>query len=269
MPRVGPLLPLRPLARSLGPNPETLCTLILLDRVVPGGGFFVAANRDEFLDRAASPPSLVEGKPAFVAPRDLKAGGTWMGVNSYGLFVGVTNRPTERPDPGRRSRGLLVADALRDSDPEAVAIRMSREVEGSYSPFNLVYADGRRTFITSQREDRLETAELPPGIHVLCNRDINDLSVPKVASIRERLAEFELSGGSAGILEALQKLLGTHATGASPLESVCVHTADYGTRSSSVLEIGPGRWRYRFADGAPCDTDYRDCSSLLEDLRAA
>lgn len=229
----------------------------------------MAANRDEYLDRAASPPKLVVGKRAYVAPRDLKAGGTWMGVNRGGMFVGVTNRPTERSDPRRRSRGLLVVDALGDADAEAVARRMSREVEGSYNPFNLVYADGRRTFITTQRENRLETAELPPGIHVLCNRDINDAAVPKIASIRERLTALELAGGSEGILEGLQKLLRTHASGSSPLDGVCVHTEDYGTRSSAVLEIGRERWGYWFAEGAPCATRYRDCSALLEELRAA
>lgn len=236
---------------------------------MPGCRVLVAANRDEYLARAASPPRFVAGENAYVAPRDLKAGGTWMGVNRHGLFVGLTNRPTDEPGSGRRSRGLLVVDALRDPEARSVAERMGRETEGGYSPFNLLYADGHRTFLTSQSEDRMETAELPPGIHVLCNRDIDDPEVPKIASIQAGLASVDLSTGLAAILEMLGKLLRTHAPGSSPLEGVCVHTEGYGTRSSALIALGREDWGYWFADGAPCETGYRDCSELFEELRAA
>ena len=99
-----------------------MCTLILLDRVVPGFPVVVAANRDEFFARPAAPPALfpsTEGKPAYLAPQDLEAGGTWMGVNASGLFVGLTNRPVAVRDPSARSRGLLVLDALGAETAEA------------------------------------------------------------------------------------------------------------------------------------------------------
>ena len=73
-----------------------MCTLILLDRVVPEFPVVVAANRDEFYARPAAPPARFvpgDGKLAFVAPQDLEAGGTWMGLNSNSVFVGLTNRP--------------------------------------------------------------------------------------------------------------------------------------------------------------------------------
>ncbi|MEE8556561.1 MAG: NRDE family protein, partial [Myxococcota bacterium] len=99
-----------------------MCTLIVLDRVVPRVPLVVASNRDEYLSRPAAPPALVraegpEGIPR-VAPQDLEAGGTWMGVNARGLFVGLTNRPSTRRDRNRRSRGKLVMDALGYEDAE-------------------------------------------------------------------------------------------------------------------------------------------------------
>ena len=75
----------------------------------------MAANRDEFLARPADPPERsADGR--WLAPRDRQAGGTWLGVNATGLFVGVTNRSAGPRDPARRSRGLLVLDALESAD---------------------------------------------------------------------------------------------------------------------------------------------------------
>src|SRR5262247_4444821 len=91
-----------------------MCTLVLV--VPPPGGILqIAANRDEFLARpAAAPMPSVDGR--WLAPRDLQAGGTWLGVNAAGLFVGVTNRTSGPRDATRRSRGLLVLDGLEAAD---------------------------------------------------------------------------------------------------------------------------------------------------------
>ena len=68
---------------------------------------------------------------------------------------------------------------------------------------------------------------------------------------------------------ALARLLGAHPHGSNPLENPCVHTAEYGTRSSTVLAVGPRHRTWRYADGAPCETRYHDFSRLLEDLPRA
>ena len=54
-----------------------MCTIIILHGVSPEHALIVAANRDERLDRAFSPPAVVA--PGVVAPRDDVAGGSWMG----------------------------------------------------------------------------------------------------------------------------------------------------------------------------------------------
>src|SRR5262245_11355229 len=123
-----------------------MCTLILLDRVVPGVPVVVAANRDEYLARKSGPPVLWRPGQArgaaFVAPRDLEAGGTWMGINENGLFVGLTNRRAEIPDRARRSRGLLVQDALGERDVDAVLASLGSDLPQRYNPFHLLAADG-------------------------------------------------------------------------------------------------------------------------------
>src|SRR5262245_15314998 len=117
-----------------------MCTLVLVVPS-PGGVLQVAANRDEFLARpAASPAPSAEGR--WLAPRDLQAGGTWLGVNASGLFVGVTNRSAGPRDASRRSRGLLVLDALESPDAGSLHRRLAALDPGAYNAFHLAYADG-------------------------------------------------------------------------------------------------------------------------------
>lgn len=249
-----------------------MCTLILLDRVVPQIPVVAAANRDEFFARPAAPPAHFAAsaeRPGFVAPQDLDAGGTWMGVNSEGLFVGLTNRPVAVKPTGARSRGLLVLDALAMPASRAVADEAERQSGTRYAPFNLLATDGRETWLVRRTEagEQIRTA-LEPGIHVICNRDPDDPSSSKVQRIRALLARLDLELTPERLVRELFGVLGAHPTGSNPLENPCVHTAEYGTRSSSVLMLGATHRSYWFADGAPCETKYRDFTVLLDDLRA-
>src|SRR5262245_27376544 len=101
-----------------------MCTLIAAFQQWPEIPLIVAANRDEALARPAVGPMLWDGLPHFVAPRDEKAGGSWLGLNEYGLFVGITNRAGAVPAPGERSRGLLVTAALREPSARALNHRL-------------------------------------------------------------------------------------------------------------------------------------------------
>jgi uncharacterized protein with NRDE domain len=188
-----------------------------------------------------------------------------MGLNAHGLFVGLTNRPTEARREDRRSRGLLVMDALGRSGAEDVAADMERVPGDRYNPFNLLAADGRSTWVSTAREDGIETRPLAPGAHVLCNRDVNDPAVSKVARIQRELDRLDLAAPFGRLFEALAALLASHA--ADPFESLCVHADAYGTRSSSIWAIGERSWRLWFSDGAPCANKYLDYTRLLEGLR--
>jgi hypothetical protein len=246
-----------------------VCTLIVLDRVAASAPLVIASNRDEYLSRPAAGPALVQpsdpGRCWFVAPQDLEAGGSWMGVNAFGLFVGLTNRPTEGRRPDRRSRGLLVIDALQYRSAEQAAEALAEVAHDEYPPFNLYVADGRASFVTSQREDGISTEPLEPGVHVLCNRDLDDRAVPKVERLWASVSAFDLASPLAPLLEGLGEVLRSHEPGA--LEAACVHAGAFGTRSSALLALGARRWRYWHADGAPCSAKYRNFSALLDDLR--
>ena len=52
----------------------------------------VVANRDEYYDRLTQGPHQLAHTPAIWGGRDTRAGGTWLGVNTHGLVIGLTNR---------------------------------------------------------------------------------------------------------------------------------------------------------------------------------
>ncbi|TMA72385.1 MAG: NRDE family protein [Deltaproteobacteria bacterium] len=85
-----------------------MCTLVLLQR--PSELLAISGNRNELLSRPARGPMVEKG---ILAPRDELAHGSWLGLNRHGLFVCVTNRRGAMIDPSRKSRGLLVLEALQ------------------------------------------------------------------------------------------------------------------------------------------------------------
>ena len=247
-----------------------MCTLILLDRVVPGCPVLVAANRDEYLTRPAAPPARRvpgTGGLAFVAPQALEAGGTWMGLNSAGLFVGLTNRPVEVRARERRSRGLLVQDALGLDKATGGADQMREGLEGVYNPFHMLYADAHETFLTCLRLDGAETRRLDPGVHVVGNRDADDPGSQKVRRIQREVDQIDPRAPFDRIVSELTRVLRAHAAPERPLENTCVHTPEYGTRSSTILASGGEHRGYCYADGPPCETVFHDVTRLLDSLQ--
>jgi hypothetical protein len=243
-----------------------MCTLAAAVGVSPSLPLVVAANRDERLSRPASPPFLWLGEPRIVAPRDEVAGGTWLGLNERALFAGVTNRAGGPPDPSRRSRGALVADALRAPSAEALHERLAGLDPRAYNPFHLFYADRASAHLTWSDGAELHRADLAPGLHVITERSFGAGDDRRAALVRRRWGELrgDLSPG------ALAALLARHEE--DPLSGTCVH-ADafgYGTRSSLILTLGAS-WagtRFSWAEGKPCVTPFVDQAGLLTRLAA-
>src|SRR5439155_10133615 len=92
---------------------KIMCLLAIHYKCVPEAPILVAANREEAFDRTALVPAIQPGKPRVLSGVDTKAGGTWLGVNQNGLFVGAANRPKFFGPSTPKSRGLLCRDLLR------------------------------------------------------------------------------------------------------------------------------------------------------------
>lgn len=245
-----------------------MCTLVVLHRAVPGLPLLVAANRDEFFDRRAQGPALwrTPGGTALLAPRDVEGGGTWLGLSARGVFAAVTNVSVAAPDPRRRSRGLLVLDALEAAGAREAAQRVEAAGTGRHNPFNLFVSDGDEAWCVSSRGDAARRLRLAPGAHVVGNGAFDAAPTPKVARLRTGAAR--LAGRALpDALEGLAELCRDHRDG-DPLGSACVHGERYGTRCSTLVALGerPGEGLFRFAEGAPCENAYGDFTPLLREL---
>lgn len=194
----------------------------------------VAANRDEFHDRPAVP--LHGWGDGILAGRDLRGGGTWLGVHPAGRCVLVTNyRVAGYPQPDRPSRGALVTALLGAADPLRIAI-------ADYNPFNLFCADASGAHVLTNQPDTRRT--VAPGVHGLSNGGYNE-PWPKTAQLCGAVAGW-LAGAAddvSALFAALADATPLSATaneGPSPeprFSSVFIQDPVYGTRCSTVLAI--------------------------------
>jgi uncharacterized protein with NRDE domain len=260
-----------------------MCLIILALDSHPSYSLIVAANRDEFYDRPTAPAAFWDDAPSVLAGRDLKAGGTWLGIDRRGRFAAVTNyRQGSREAEAPRSRGYLVSDFLTgSSSPREYLERVERDAQ-LYNGFNLMAGTPRDLVYYSNREGRARS--LDPGIYGLSNH-LLDSAWPKVTSAKSGLSAL-LEERSHELIPRLFSLLSDRRqatdellpeTGVGPewerlLSSAFIVSNGYGTRSSTVLLIardgsvtlversfGPGgapagEVRYQLDTGAPVST---------------
>jgi uncharacterized protein with NRDE domain len=235
---------------------------------VQGYPIVLAANRDEYLDRPTQGPGLLRQAPAVWGGRDIRAGGTWLGVNAHGLVVGLTNRRTDTTpdnDPSLRSRGLLCLDMLQYRSAGEVVSVLSQEFPGRYNAFNLFIVDQYEAYWTAY-EGTLQTHRLTPGLHILANGNINDFETRRIRRARHLLQRTERAELPT-LLPLLERVCRDHEVGVRDRDTICMHRPqrNYGTRSSTILALTPDFQGsvYRYADGQPCRTPYKEHSHLL------
>ncbi len=244
-----------------------MCTLAVYVRQLAAFPLVVAANRDEFLARPAAAPLLLSTAPRIVGGRDLLAGGTWLGISEHGVAAGLLNRrAADPPVDGKRSRGLLLLEALASATASEAARALAAIDPATYNAFTLMVGDATGAFVVQNRPDGMHVTTLDPGVHVLSNLDIGDPVCPKVARSHERFVRAGEAFAAQPDLDAfrgrLGEILADHTIALDPrlpdaLGSLCVHTDTFGTRCSSLLFLNErGRWRHWFADGPPFRAAY-------------
>jgi uncharacterized protein with NRDE domain len=262
-----------------------MCTLAIYVRQFSDLPLVVAANRDEFLDRPASPPTLLAADASIVGGRDLRAGGTWLAVARRGLVAGLLNRRTTTGwADGKRSRGALPLLMLTAPTARAAERLLERVEPDAYNPFNLLVADATDAWVVQNKDGRLRTTVLDAGVHVLTNLDVDDPRCSRVARSHRAFATagaaYASDGDGARLRAALRTILSDHTPARDPrrpdpLGALCVHAGSYGTRSASLLFLARDlrtagarrptgarpavrwQWRHWFADGPPCSAAFR------------
>jgi uncharacterized protein with NRDE domain len=229
-----------------------MCLLVLAWNTHPRYRLVVAANRDEYHER----PTAALGRWPFpddiLAGRDLRAGGTWLGIDRRRRFGIVTNfRDLMRAPPEAPSRGKLIPGYLTGAGGPGEYLTALEGTAG-YGGFNLLLADEQSLWYASNRGTPFARA-LSPGVHGLSNETL-DTPWPKLRRVRRGFEEW-LGGGIGVESGELFALLGDRtpataeeglpSTGLSPewertLSSPFVLDERYGTRSSTIVAIEPG-----------------------------
>ena len=224
---------------------DVVCTLALYFRCFDAYPMVVAANRDEHFDRPSAPPALMDDEPKIIAGKDLRAGGTWLGVNDAGVMVGILNRRINGdalPATVARSRGALCMELLQLDSANAARQRIDAD-RYRYNPFTIVFADKQNAYIAYNDDPKIITQVLQPGLHVFSSAADFDLNSAKAKRAHERFASLmnplsENDTQPKQWLAALQYILSDHSLGDgsdNPGDAICVHREASGTVSSSVI----------------------------------
>ena len=67
-----------------------MCLILLAYDAHPLYRLILAANRDEFFARPAAPAAFRDDASQILAGRDLKEGGTWLGLTRTGRIAAIT-----------------------------------------------------------------------------------------------------------------------------------------------------------------------------------
>lgn len=264
---------LRPLApsnvRSI--RSTTMCLLTIHVQCVPGAPLVLAANREEYFQRPSAPPGIRGANPRILCGLDLRAGGTWLGVNEHGLVVAVTNRwglpAPQGARQGAPSRGSLCLDLLRHRFA-AEAIQHARtELDGGrYAGANYVCAERDSAYFVSNAD--LEVRKLEPGTHLLSNGPLDDRDDPRLA-LAQKLLGPEPFVDAADALARAGRMCRHVASGPGEV-GIVARFVDRGTVSSTLVALtgDPAGSELWHADGPPDQVPFADYSATIRDLLA-
>lgn len=175
-----------------------MCLIAFAIGLRPDLPLWLASNRDETFERPTDPLHRWRSDDGadVLAGRDLRDGGTWLGISPSGRVAWLTNVRQPVNERARRSRGELVTRWLAGSlDADAFADRLDA---GLYGGFNLVVGDvgaGQWHWIGNRDPQQPHAAQTPalfrrrlaPGLYGLSNASL-DTPWPKTLRLRTALA---------------------------------------------------------------------------------
>ncbi|MEM1137457.1 MAG: NRDE family protein [Bacteroidota bacterium] len=208
----------------------------------------LAANRDEFYNRKSMKAAFWEDAPGVLAGRDLKAGGTWMGMHESGKIAAVTNyRDPSENKVHAPTRGVLPLNYLKgELGPLGYLKLLQREKGKRYNGFNLLTANQYGMFHYSNINNKINKIE--KGIHGLSNATL-DTPWPKVNNIKKKLAkEINDDFDEVSLLNLMFDIekandvdlprTGVTLKWEKELSPIFIKTPEYGTCSTSVIMVG-------------------------------
>ncbi len=239
--------------------------LAIVYHLVPESPILVAFNRDSSFEQVFPNPSIQSGKPRVLASTD-KNGGTCLGINQNGLFVGMTSRRKREGLGARKSRHMLVREILKaDSARAGLDLAMEELHSDQYRGANYVIADPESGWVVHGGND-LNACELGQGLSIVTDADVNS-SRDARGSMAQRLLTLQTLDSPVKFLAIASKVLARSPI-APDRPSMVVREKDFGTVSSTLIAVGkkPRDAIYQYANGAPDQVKYEDYSPMLRDI---
>jgi hypothetical protein len=228
-----------------------MCTVSWLRQA---DGYLLLCNRDERNTRkpAAGPRIAAQNGISFIAPVDGDRGGSWIGVNQFGLTLCLLNRygdPQFAAAGTFTSRGLLLAELLDCKRSQQVYGRVGATDLEQFQPFTmailtvgepvlLIDWTGRECLVQPDADSRVPLTS-------------SSLKEPKIGELRNE--QFRRMVTQAGNLNAklLEQFHRSHSPERGPY-SVCMHREDAATVSMSMVAVTPKTIEFVYYGGAPC-----------------
>ncbi|NLF45012.1 MAG: NRDE family protein [Syntrophomonadaceae bacterium] len=224
-----------------------MCLILFALDSHPRYKLVVVSNRDEFYKRPTAAAGFWPEKPGILAGKDIRDGGTWLGITRQGRFAALTNyRDPKNTKPSAPSRGHLVLDYLENQVPAAAYLNNLPAGGKAYNGFNLLVGNIDEFYYYSNREEKIRT--INTGVHALSN-SLLDTPWPKAArgtrELANILAREEIITEDLFVLMKNQDVPADHDlpdTGVGLemerwLAPAFIISAEYGTRTTSLLLV--------------------------------
>ncbi len=215
----------------------------------------IAMNRDERISRGAGETAEIHevGGAKTIYPSDGE-GGTWIGVNQYGIALALLNwndgASIGESNGGARSRGQVIPALIGSRSLTELCLMLQVSKLKGMLPFRLVAIFPAEKQI---REWRWDSVQLESQSHCWESRHwfSSSMSDKKAQSLRGAACRDAHSEVDAGSVPWLRRLHASHAGGAGPF-SLCVHREDVRTLSYTEVVLTPASIVVQHFLGSPC-----------------
>ena len=217
-------------------------------------GYALFSNRDERDSRtpALGPRENELRGVKYVAPIDGDHGGSWIGVNEFGLSLCLLNRYGDTQIETKQeyvSRGLLLLDLMDCRFTQNVEERIKQFDLSRYRPFTLlvITVDALTLFQWDGRKfsvDRNGELQVP----------LTSTSAREPGIAGERTRQFEImSNGASADYKLLDRFHRSHLPERGAY-SVCMHRQGARTVSLSQVRVTNEEISFHYEAGSPCES---------------
>ncbi len=224
-----------------------MCLIVFAVNAHPDYPFILAGNRDEFYERPARAAAKWNTEPTIVAGKDLKAGGTWLGVAQTGRIAALTNfRDMRQIKKNAPSRGDIVTDVLTSPKTVPDYFTQLQKSAKNYNGFNLLAGTPDAFYHFSSVENSFQKTET--GVYSISNAHLNT-SWPKTDWAQQEFKKILKSGHIEN--DSIFNLLKNQQTYPKErlpktglpehleiaVSAVFIKTENYGTRCSTLIKV--------------------------------